>query len=86
MFYMQLKYCFDLGMKFFVKPAYQLLNSMFQIDDIHVMGAFLHPNYRTLKSATSTQIDDCHQSCCMVITTNAECDITEEYNEEQSIK
>jgi hypothetical protein len=69
-------------MKFFAKRVYQLLNSMFQIDDIHVMGAFLHPNYKTLRSTTSTQIDDCHQACRMVITTNAEYDITEECIEE----
>ncbi|CAF1073912.1 unnamed protein product [Didymodactylos carnosus] len=43
-----------LCMKFFAKCAYQLLNSMFQIDDFHMMGAFLHPNYKTLRSATST--------------------------------
>jgi hypothetical protein len=83
---MQLNCCFDLGMKFFAKRAYQLLNSMFQIDDIHVMGAFLHPNYKTLRSTTSTQIDDCHQACRMVITTNAEYDITEECIEEPPSK
>ncbi|CAF1524806.1 unnamed protein product [Adineta ricciae] len=51
------------GMKFFAKRAQQLLNSMFQVDDIHVIGAFLHPNYKTLRFATSTQIDCCHQRC-----------------------
>ncbi|CAF1451124.1 unnamed protein product [Adineta ricciae] len=50
-------------MKFFTKRAQQLLNSMFQVDDIHVIGAFLHPNYKTLRFTTSTQIDYCHQAC-----------------------
>ena len=59
---------------------------MFQIDDIHVMDAFLHPNYKTLRSATSAQIDDCHQACQMAIAANTENDITEEFVEEPQPK
>ena len=73
-------------MKFFAKRTYQLLNFMFQIDDIYVMGAFLHPNYKTLRSATSTQIDDCHQACRMAVKANPENDIMEEFVEEPQPK
>ena len=73
-------------MIFFARLAHQVLNSMFQIDDIHVMGAFLHPNYKTLRLATFIQIDDCHQACRMAITANTENDITEGFVEEPQPK
>lgn len=50
-------------MKLFAKRAYQLLESMFQFDDVHIVGAFLHPNYEALRYATSRQIEECHQRC-----------------------
>ena len=50
------------------------------------MGAFLYPNYKTLRSTTSTQMDGFHQACRMAITTNAENDITEEFVEEPQPK
>ncbi len=62
---------------------------MFQIDDIHVMGVFLHPNYKTLRSATSTQIDYCHQTCRAAVANEATDDVTEEeepYDEPQQKK
>jgi hypothetical protein len=67
-------------MKFFAKRAHQLLNSMFEVDDIHVMGAFLHPNYKTLRFATSSQIDYCHQTCRNATTT----DVIDDSQEEES--
>ena len=66
-------FCFLIvGLKFFSARALQLLSSMFQLDDMHVMGAFLHPNYKSLRSASQTQIDDCHQTCRRLIATTRE--------------
>ena len=45
---------------------------MFQLEDIHVMGAFLHPNYKALRSASSAQIDNCHQACRSLIAVTSE--------------
>jgi hypothetical protein len=36
---------------------------MFQLDSTHMIGAFLHPNYKALKSAMQAQIDECHRTC-----------------------
>jgi hAT family C-terminal dimerisation region len=36
---------------------------MFTIEDDHIMAAFLHPNYKQLRNATSAQISDCHATC-----------------------
>ncbi|CAF3830107.1 unnamed protein product [Rotaria sp. Silwood1] len=55
------------GMKFFAKRASQLLESMFKIENLHVMGTFLHPNYKQLRHATQMQIIECHSSCRMAI-------------------
>ena len=61
---------FYLGMKFFAKRALKLLESMFKIESLHVMGAFLHPNYKQLRHATQMQISECHRSCRMEIATS----------------
>ncbi|CAF3706922.1 unnamed protein product [Rotaria sordida] len=55
------------GMKLFAKRASQLLESMFKIENLHVMGTFLHPNYKQLRNATQIQIIECHRSCRMAI-------------------
>jgi hypothetical protein len=60
------------GLKFFSARALQLLNSMFQFDDMHIIGSFLHPNYKSLRSASATQIDECHQTCRRLIATTRE--------------
>ena len=65
-------YLLRVGLKFFSKRAYQLLSSMFQLEDIHVMGAFLHPNYKAPRSASSAQIDNCHQACRRLIAVTSE--------------
>ncbi|CAF4332191.1 unnamed protein product, partial [Rotaria magnacalcarata] len=36
------------GTSFFAKRSLQLLESMFKIEHLHVMGIFLHPNYKQL--------------------------------------
>ena len=41
-------------MKIFYKRALQLLNNMFNMDEDYIMGAFLHPNYKQLRGATSS--------------------------------
>ncbi|CAF4179202.1 unnamed protein product [Rotaria sp. Silwood2] len=58
---------FYLGMKLFAKRASQLLESMFKIKNLHVVGTFLHPNYKQLRNATQMQIIECHRSCRMAI-------------------
>ncbi|CAF3622568.1 unnamed protein product [Rotaria socialis] len=55
------------GMSFFAKRSIQLLESMFKIENLHVMGTFLHPNYKQLKHATQIQIIECHNSCRLAI-------------------
>jgi hypothetical protein len=55
------------GVRFFFKRASQLLSAMFTIEDDHIMAAFLHPNYKQLRGATSSQIDDCHSTCRMFV-------------------
>jgi hypothetical protein len=40
---------------------------MFTIEDDHIMAAFLHPNYKQLRGATSSQIKDCHSMCKMFV-------------------
>ena len=50
-------------MRFFYKRAYELLHSMFIIQNDYVVATFLHPNYRQLRGATSTQITDCYHAC-----------------------
>lgn len=56
-----------LGMSFFAKRSLHLLESMFKIESIHVMGTFLHPNYKQLRHATKMQIIDCHSLCRLAI-------------------
>ena len=58
---------FCLGMSFFAKRSLNLLESMFKIENMHVMGTFLHPNYKQLKYATQIQIIECHCSCRLAI-------------------
>ncbi|CAF4481727.1 unnamed protein product, partial [Rotaria sp. Silwood2] len=58
---------FYLGMKLFAKRASQLLESMFKIKNLHVVGTLLHPNYKQLRNATQMQIIECHRSCRMAI-------------------
>ncbi|CAF2939679.1 unnamed protein product [Rotaria sp. Silwood2] len=55
------------GMKFFYKRALQLLSSMFNMDEDYIIGAFLHPNYKQLRGASSTQIADCYTACRLFI-------------------
>ncbi|CAF4184366.1 unnamed protein product [Rotaria magnacalcarata] len=55
------------GTSFFAKRSLQLLESMFKIEHLHVMGIFLHPNYKQLKYATQIQIIECHNSCRLAI-------------------
>jgi hypothetical protein len=50
-------------MHFFAKRSLALLESMLQIETLHVMGTFLHPNYKQLRHATHMQIIDCHSLC-----------------------
>jgi len=58
---------FCLGMSFFAKRSLHLLESMFKIENIHVMGTFLHPNYKQWRHATQMQIIECHNSCRLTI-------------------
>jgi hypothetical protein len=51
------------GLHFFIGRAYNLLNSMFQFDSMHIIGACLHPNYKAHRSVTQAQIDECHRTC-----------------------
>ncbi|CAF4914765.1 unnamed protein product [Rotaria sp. Silwood1] len=55
------------GMKFFYKRALQLLSSMFNMGEDYIIGAFLHPNYKQLRGASSTQIADCYTTCRLLI-------------------
>ncbi|CAF1155583.1 unnamed protein product [Rotaria sordida] len=55
------------GMKFFYKRALQLLSSMFNMNEDYIIGAFLHPNYKQLRGANSTQISDCYTTCRLFI-------------------
>jgi hypothetical protein len=36
---------------------------MFTMEDDYIMAGFLHPNYKSLRGATSSQIADCHSTC-----------------------
>jgi hypothetical protein len=53
----------DLGIRFFYKRAAQLLSTMFTMEDDYIMASFLHPNYKQLRGATNSQINDCHSTC-----------------------
>jgi hypothetical protein len=52
-----------LGLRFVIRRAYNLLNSIFQFDCMHIIDAFLHPNEKALKSVAQAQIDECHRTC-----------------------
>ena len=66
-------------MKFFYKRALQLLNNMFNMDEDYIMGAFLHPNYKQLRGAASSQIADCYATCRLFVRTDkTDVDIVEE--------
>jgi hypothetical protein len=36
---------------------------MFTMEDDYIMAAFLHPNYKQLRGAPSSQVADCHSTC-----------------------
>jgi hypothetical protein len=36
---------------------------MFNMEEDYIMGAFLHPNYKQLRGASSVQVDECHSTC-----------------------
>jgi hypothetical protein len=46
-----------------MRGSYNLLNTIFRFDNMHIIGAFVHPNYKALKSVTQAQIDECHRTC-----------------------
>ncbi|CAF4456427.1 unnamed protein product [Rotaria sp. Silwood2] len=69
-----------LGMRFFAKRSLHLLETMFQIEDLHVMGTFLHPNYKQLKYATPNQIINCHNSCRSKISTSSTTSISDDHS------
>jgi hypothetical protein len=52
-----------LGLRSFIRGAYNLLNAIFRFDNMHIIGAFVHPNDKSLKSAAQAQIDECHRAC-----------------------
>ncbi len=54
---------FFLGIRFFYKRATHLISTMFTMEDDYIMATFLHPNYKQLHGATSSQIADCHSTC-----------------------
>jgi hypothetical protein len=54
--------------------------------DDYIVGAFLHPNYKQLKGANSSQIADCHSTCRLFVQADqSSLDIIEE-NFEPPIK
>ncbi|CAF4280262.1 unnamed protein product [Rotaria magnacalcarata] len=45
---------------FFYKRASQLLENMFIMEEEYIMAAFLHPNYKQLRGASSSQVAECY--------------------------
>lgn len=48
------------GIQFFRSRIYQLLNTMFTLEPIHLAATLLHPRYRLLKKCSSNEVRECH--------------------------
>ena len=48
------------GMRFYRLRLYQLLNSMFTLEPIHLAATLLHPRYRLLKKCSLREVRECH--------------------------
>ena len=43
---------------------------MFIMKEEYIIGAFLHPDYKQLRGASSSQIADCYATCRLLIGTH----------------